>query len=145
MLSIAKEVDVPEHHRAEQSHHHLHGGRASVRLYSRDDVWVALACQRLVVQNVVEVFRPLTAQGRGTKIPVIEPWVEIDPITIPIEVAPDGFDSTPIPQTTSKRQTLLLNSGEIEELTDSSVISSESSTLERTRPRSNKRREMSYT
>ena len=73
MLSIAKEVDVPEHHRAEQSHHHLHGGRASVRLYSRDDVWVALASQRLIVQNVAEGFRPLTAQGRGTKIPVMNP------------------------------------------------------------------------
>ena len=72
--------------------------------------------------------------------------MEIDPITIPIEVAPDGFDSTPIPQTTAtkarvetsrgprhstKLQTVLLNSGEIEEPTASSVISSESSTLEK--------------
>ena len=65
---ISKQVDVPEHHRAEQGHHRLHGGRASVRLYSRDDVWSALACQRFV-QKVAEGFRPLGAQGRGTQIP----------------------------------------------------------------------------
>ena len=29
----AKQVDVPEHHRAEQGHHRQHGGRAWVRLY----------------------------------------------------------------------------------------------------------------
>ena len=129
--------------------HRLHGGRASVRLYSRDDVWGALACQRLVVQKVAEGFRPLTAQGRGTQIPVIEPSVEIDPITIPIEVVPEGFDSTPIPHSTatktrietsrgprhsSKLQTLLPNSREIEEPTDSSLTSSESSTLEKKTP-----------
>ena len=62
MLSSAKQIDVPEHHRAEQEHHRQHGRRASVRLYSRDDVWEALACQQLVVQRVAEGFRPLTAQ-----------------------------------------------------------------------------------
>ena len=39
MLSIAKRIDVPEHHRAEQGHHCQHGGRASVRLYTGDDLW----------------------------------------------------------------------------------------------------------
>ena len=38
MLSIAKRIDVPEHHRAEQGHRRQYGGRASVRLDSRDDV-----------------------------------------------------------------------------------------------------------
>ena len=62
-----------------------------------------LACQRLVVQNVAEGLRPLTAQGRCTLISVIEPSVEIDRITIPTEVVPDGFASTPIPQTTATK------------------------------------------
>ena len=41
MLSTAKQLDVPELDRAEQDHHRQHGWRASVRLYSRDDVWGA--------------------------------------------------------------------------------------------------------
>ena len=47
MHSIAKQVDVPERQ---------HGGRASVRLKSRDDLWGAPACQQLVVQRVAEGF-----------------------------------------------------------------------------------------
>ena len=67
MLSIAKRVGVPEHHRVEHGHHRQHVGRASIRLNSRDDVWEALDCQQFVVQRVVEGFRPLTAQGRGAQ------------------------------------------------------------------------------
>ena len=149
MLSIAEQVDVPEHHRAEQGHHRQHGGRASVRLYSRDDVWRALACQQLVVQRVAEGFRPLTAQGRGAQIPLAEPTVEIDPFTIPMEVIPNDFYSSPISQTkatevpvatfrgprrSSKLQTLLPTPGNMEEPTDSSVTSSESSTPEENPP-----------
>ena len=48
MLSIARHVDVPEHHRAEQGgHYRQHGGRASVRLYSQNDLWPALARRHL--------------------------------------------------------------------------------------------------
>ena len=99
MLSIVKQVDAPEHHRAEQGHHRQHGGRASVRLYSRDDVWEALAYQHFVVQRVAEGFRPLTAQGRGAQIPLAEPTFEIDPLTIQMEVIPNGFDCSPVSRT----------------------------------------------
>ena len=144
--SIAQQVDVP---RAEQGQHRQHGGRASVRLYNRDDVWGALACQRLVVQKVADGFRPLTAQGRGAQIPIAEPPVKIDPLTVPMEVVPDDFDSTPISQTTatkvrvetshrprhsSKLQTLLAHPGDKEEPTVSSVTSSEPSTPEEKPP-----------
>ena len=154
MLSIAKQVDVPEHHRAEQGDHRQHGGRASVRLYSRDDVWEALACQQFVVQRVTEGFRPLTAQGRGAQIPLVVPTVKIDPLTIPMEVIPNGFDSSPFSRTKAaevrvatfrgirrapKLQTpppLLpsSHSGERGGPTDSSLTSSESSTPEENPP-----------
>ena len=105
-----------------------------------------LACQQLVFQRVAEGFRPLTAQGRGTQIHLAEPTVEIDPLTIPMEVIPNDFDSSPISQTkatevrvatfrgprrSSKLQTLLSAPGNVEE---SSVTSSESSTPEENPP-----------
>ena len=72
MLSIAKQVDVPEHHRAEHGHHHQLAGRASIRPYSRHDVWRALACQKLVVQRVAEGFSPTHSTGA---------W-EVDPLAV---------------------------------------------------------------
>ena len=77
--------------RVEHGHHRQHGGRASVRPYSRDDMWEALACQKLVVQRVAEGFRPLTVQERGAQITLAEPTVEIDPLTIPMEVDTQWF------------------------------------------------------
>ena len=62
-------------------------------------MWGALACQQLVVQSVTEGFRPLTAQGRGAQIPLAEPTVEIGPLTMPMDVKPKEFDSSPISQT----------------------------------------------
>ena len=82
----AKQLDVPELDRAEQDRHRQHGWRASVRLYSRDDVWGALACQWPVVHKVADGFRQL---------PLAEPPVELDLVAIPMEVVPDD-DSTPI-------------------------------------------------
>ena len=94
MHSIAKQADVPEHHRAEQGHHCQHGGRASVRLQSRDDLWRAPACQQLVVQRDAEGFRPLTAHRRETETQIFlaEPTVEIDPLIILMEVVRNAFD-----------------------------------------------------
>ena len=112
-------------------------------------MWGALACQRFVVQKVADGFRRLTAQGPGAQIPMAEPPVKIDPFTVPMEVVPDDFDSTPISQTTatkvrvetshrprrsSKLQTLLAHPGDKEEPTDSSVTSSEPSTPEENPP-----------
>ena len=140
--SVSRNRSTCRNTRSEQGQHRQHGGRASVRLYSRDDVWGALACQRFVVQKVADAFRPLTAQGRGTQIPMAGPPVKIDPLTVPMEVVPDDFDSTPISQTTatkvrvetshrprrsSKLQTLLAHPGDKEEPTASSVTSSEPS------------------
>ena len=80
--SVSRNRSTCRNTRSEQGQHRQHGGRASVRLYSRDDVWRALACQRFVVQKVADGFRPLTAQGRGTQIPMAGPPVKIDPLTV---------------------------------------------------------------
>ena len=69
MLSIAKQVDVPEHHRAEHGHHHQLAGRASIRPYSRHDVWRRWRVRNWSFKEWQKVFRPLTAQGRGKLIP----------------------------------------------------------------------------
>ena len=147
ILSIAKRIDVPEHHRAEQGHHCQHGGRASVRLYGRDDLWGALACQQLVVQKVTEGFRPLTAQGRGAQIPLTEPAVQIDP-----PITPKWYPMTLTARRSHTRKPRRSVSqppanpeahpncrrpppppptpGNAEELTDASITPSESSTFQ---------------
>ena len=94
-------------------------------------------------------FPTLTAQGRGAQIHLAEPTVEIDPLTIAMEVIPNDFDSSPISQTkatevrvatfrgprrSSKLQTLLPAPGNMEEPSESSVTSSESSTPEENPP-----------
>ena len=85
---------------------------------------------------------PTHSTGRGAQIPTAEPTVEIGPLTIPMEVVPNGFDTSPILQMTatevrvaalrkskrpSKLRTLLSTPGNAEEPTDSSVTSSEPS------------------
>ena len=132
VLSIAKRIDAPEHHRAEQGHRRQHGGCASVRLDSRDDV---RGCACVPATRCSESDRILTAQGRGAQIPLTEPAVQIDPPTTP-EVVTYDFDSSPISQTeatekriatsrkprrSAKLQTPTLTPGNMEELTDASI------------------------
>ena len=103
----------------------------------------------LLFKEWQKVSESLTAQGRGTQIHLAEPRVEIDPLTIPMKVIPNDFDSSPISQTkatevrvatfrgprrSSKLQTLLSAPGNVEEPTESSVTSSESSTPEENPP-----------
>ena len=45
---------------------------------------------------------PLThSAGTRSAASIAEPTVEIDPLTIEMEVVPNGFDTSPIPQTTA--------------------------------------------
>ena len=127
MLSIAKQIDVPKLDRAEQDHHRQHGWRASVRLYSRDDVWGALACQRPVVHKVADGFRPLT--GRGAQIPTRSPsrW-RLYPTTTAHRSSARG------PRRSPKLQTLLATPGDAEAPTEWAVTMSESSALEEDPP-----------
>ena len=89
MLSISKQIDVP----AEQGHLRQHGGRASVRLYSRDDAWG----RRWHASNLLfRVWQKVSDHsGHGAQIPSTEPPVKIDPLTTPMEMIPGGVTLTP--------------------------------------------------
>ena len=79
-LSWARQLHVPEELRSEQGHHRAGSGRASVRLYSRDDVFGGLECQRLVIAGLRGGFRPAAPQGRGGQLPITEPEVSLPAI-----------------------------------------------------------------
>jgi hypothetical protein len=81
LLAFGAQADLPVGHRASQGHHREHGGRASVRVYSADDVWGAILLQtRLVTMVADEEFRPLRAQLRGSTRPLSEPEVRVAPV-----------------------------------------------------------------
>jgi hypothetical protein len=79
LLSFARQANICEEQRGEQGHHRQHAGRASVRLYSRDDVWGALRLQRELSDQVANGFRPMCAQQRGAAQPLPETPVQIPP------------------------------------------------------------------
>ena len=61
--------------------------------FRRPNTLVSQTCSghvSFVVQRVAEGFRPLT------QIPLAEPTFEIDPLTIQMEVIPNGFDCSPV-------------------------------------------------
>ena len=60
LLSWSRQLGVPEELRREQGHHRVGGGPASVRLYSRDDVWGPLRLQQHIVVSLRSGWRPLT-------------------------------------------------------------------------------------
>jgi hypothetical protein len=72
-------ANCSEADRGEQGHHRMAPGRASVRLYGRDDVHGALRTQAAVIAEAIEGWRPLRAQSRGGQAPVTEPEVAIPP------------------------------------------------------------------
>ena len=76
MLSISKQVDVPEHHRAEQGHHRQQGGRASVRLHSRDDVWEGgrWHASDLFCRKSQKVFDHSQRKDAERRFPRMSPW-----------------------------------------------------------------------
>ena len=76
-LSWASQLDIPEPHREAQGHHRSHGGRKSVRIYSRDDVYPALLCQEEIIHRVRAGWRPMAAQQRGAAPPLPEPHIDI--------------------------------------------------------------------
>ena len=88
---------------------------------------------------------PTHSQGRGAQLPMAEPTVEMDPLTIRMEVVRNGFDTSPNQQTTaaevrvaalrkskqpSELRMPLSKPGNAEDPTDSSVTTSEPSTSE---------------
>ena len=79
MLSWARQLAAPEDMRREQGHHKVDGGKSSVRLYSRDDVWGPLRLQVGVVQALHSGWRPLSPQARGALPPIPEAPVDLPP------------------------------------------------------------------
>ena len=77
LTSWAMQCQLSEGMRADLAHHRLTGGRGSVRLYSRDDVFGALAGQLCIVQRLADGWRPLTPQARGGQAPLKEPAVTL--------------------------------------------------------------------
>ena len=94
VLSWARQLLLPEEVRAEQGHHKPSSARASVRLYSRDDVWGALKVQREVIRALHDGWRPLSPQSRGAQPPAREPEVQLPPKPeLPVHAASDSESS----------------------------------------------------
>ena len=79
MLSWARQLAAPEDMRREQGHHKVDGGKSSVRLYSRDDVWGPLRLQVGVVQALHSGWRPLSPQARGALPSIPEAPIDLPP------------------------------------------------------------------
>ena len=76
----------------------LGGGPASVRLYSRDDVWGPLRLQQHIVASLRSGWRPLTPQARGALPPLEEPPVELSKervAALPLTVSSSPGIATP--------------------------------------------------
>ena len=75
---LAWAIQVPgitEDMRLVQGHHR---GRTSLKVYSRDDVFLQLQLQRILIDAIQKKsFRPQMAQHRGSQSPLVEPPVEL--------------------------------------------------------------------
>lgn len=77
LLSWAPQLSgISDEWRRLQGHHK--SAQASVRLYSRDDVWGQLALQRSLIQQIRNGARPKTPIHRGGQHPATEPSVTIE-------------------------------------------------------------------
>ena len=75
---LAWAIQVPgisDDMRLVQGHHR---GRSSLRTYSRDDVFLQLRLQNILIDAIRTGFRPQMAQHRGAQSPLVEPAVTIE-------------------------------------------------------------------
>ena len=75
---LAWAIQVPgisDDMRLVQGHHR---GRSSLRTYSRDDVFLQLRLQSILIDAIRTGFRPQMAQHRGAQSPLVEPAVNIE-------------------------------------------------------------------
>ena len=76
---LAWAIQVPgitEDMRLVQGHHR---GRTSLKVYSRDDVFLQLQLQRILIDAIQKKnFRPQMAQHRGSQSPLVEPPVALE-------------------------------------------------------------------
>ncbi|CAE7210929.1 SMYD3 [Symbiodinium sp. CCMP2592] len=93
LLSIMNQLLLARELRSLQGHHKFD----SAALYSRDDVWLPLAGQRVVRRAVLSGWRPLAPQHRGGQAPAVEPEVQLSGIDVmgDWEDAADSIASAP--------------------------------------------------
>ena len=96
LLAVARQLDVKEAHWEDQGHHKRNTGRTSLRVYSQDEIFGALALQREIRDATVGGWTPLIALGRGSQIPLKE-------IKLPLPPAPENWVATLIPDFDSSR------------------------------------------
>ena len=76
LLAWAIQVQgISEDMRLVQGHHR---GRTSLKVYSRDDVFLQLQLQRILIEAIQKGFRPQMAQHRGSQSPLVEPHVDLE-------------------------------------------------------------------
>lgn len=71
MLSWASQLSINEEWRRLQGHHRA--ANSSVRLYSRDDVHLAIKLQKQVLSDIQSNWRPVTPLARGSQQAMQEP------------------------------------------------------------------------
>ena len=75
-LAWAIQVDgISEDMRLVQGHHR---GKTNLKIYSRDDVFLQLKLQRILLDAIQKGFRPSIAQHRGSQSPLVEPPVDLE-------------------------------------------------------------------
>ena len=78
LLSWARQLNIDEELRMAQGHHRVSSSTTMAALYSRDDVHPALQAQRIILQKILQGFRPITPALRGGQVPLKE-----HPVTFP--------------------------------------------------------------
>jgi hypothetical protein len=75
VLSWSAQLDIDSTKRARQGHHQK---EHTVTLYGRDDVFLALKLQEIVLRAIRSGWRPMRAQRRGAAPPAAEKEVQLD-------------------------------------------------------------------
>ncbi len=66
---------ISEDMRLVQGHHR---GRTSLNIYLRDDVFLQIQLQKILINATQKGFRPQMAQHRGSQSPLVEPPVDLE-------------------------------------------------------------------
>ena len=67
---------LTEEARLQQGHHRI-GSKGPLRLYSRDDVYPALRLQGILRESILQGWRPMVPQHRGSQSALVEPTVGV--------------------------------------------------------------------
>ena len=76
LIAWATQLNIPKEHRRLQGKRIA--AQSSTRLYSRDDVFGALALQNSMHIRISEGWKPATQLARGGQLPLIEPSFKVE-------------------------------------------------------------------